>query len=396
MGNASVAGRMPSREALNKGLLEGPRCARDDAPTTPTTSEWLADRAHGAATRGAVLLHAPAAAFQAPGGGENQLVQTGKALEDLGVSVRPFSPWTDQMQDFRLLHLFGMSREGLGLARVARRRGVPVVLSPICWFEPRAISALAPSRLHCAWEFAKWSAMVAVPRRPGWRGELLGLADAILPNSRAESDQLGRLFGVDRRSIRVVPNGVQPRFARSEPSLFRARFGEEPFVLYVGRIEPRKNVLGLIHAVQRADHPLVVIGDAVPGHEGYHEACRREGRGIVRWLPRVEHDDPLLSSAYAAARVFALPSWFETPGLAALEAALAGCPVVITPFGCTREYFEHWVFYARPDRPSAIARAIAEAWDAPPRAGLAAHVGTQFSWSEVAIKTAEAYDRVAG
>ncbi len=36
---------------------------------------------------------------------------------------------------------------------------------------------------------------------------------------------------------------------------------------------------------------------------------------------RLDHDDPLLASAYAAARVFALPSWFETPGLAALEAA---------------------------------------------------------------------------
>ena len=46
-----------------------------------------------------------------------------------------------------------------------------------------------------------------------------------------------------------------------------------------------------------------------------------------------------LASAYAAARVFALPSWFETPGLAALEAGLAGCAVAITPYGSTRDYF---------------------------------------------------------
>ena len=46
--------------------------------------------------------------------------------------------------------------------------------------------------------------------------------------------------------------------------------------------------------------------------------------------------------------MFALPSWFETPGLAALEAALAGCSVVITPFGSTREYFGDLVEYARP------------------------------------------------
>ena len=103
---------------------------------------------------------------------------------------------------------------------------------------------------------------------------------------------------------------------------------------------------------------LVVIGDALPGCEGYAADCKRSGASFARWLPRVDHDDPLLESAYAAARVLALPSWFETPGLVALEAALAGTAVVITPHGCTREYFGDRVGYARPDRPSEIARSI--------------------------------------
>ena len=77
----------------------------------------------------------------------------------------------------------------------------------------------------------------------------------------------------------------------------------------------------------------------------------------------MEHDDPLLASACAAARVFALPSWFETPGLAALEAALAGCAVVITPFGSPREYFGDLVEYARPDRPGEVSRALGRCWE---------------------------------
>jgi glycosyltransferase involved in cell wall biosynthesis len=344
---------------------------------------------------GSVLVHAPSAAFQAPGGGENQLVQTAMHLERLGVEVRPFSPWVDRLLDARLLHVFGMSREGLELARVAKAKGVPVVLSPICWVEPRAIAALAPSGVRKAIDLAKWAAMVVAPRRPGWRRELLELADAILPNSHAEARQLVRLFGADPARIHVVPNGVEPRFASADPGAFRAMLGERDYILYVGRVEPRKNPLQVIRAARRLNQPVVMIGDFVPGHEAYAESCRDEGQGILTWLPRLEHDDPLLASAYAAARVFALPSWFETPGLAALEAALSGCAVVITPFGCTREYFDDRVAYARPDRPREIASAIAQAWEHGPDPGLAGHIHRQYLWTDVADKVAEVYDQVA-
>jgi glycosyltransferase involved in cell wall biosynthesis len=356
----------------------------------------MAARATGAMAPGSVLFHAPSHAFQAPGGGENQLVQTGRHLEDLGIAIRPFSPWIDQLEDARLIHLFGMSIEGLELARVARSRGLRVVLSPICWFEPRAIAALAPNSARRAWDLAKWGVKTAVPRWPGWRRALLEQADAILPNSSAEASQIVRLFDVDPARIHVVPNGVLSTFAHAEPSLFRDAFGLGDFVLYVGRIEPRKNVLGLVRALRPTGLPLVVIGDPPPGHEVYARDCIEEGRGSVSWLDALDHDDPLLASAYAAARVFALPSWFETPGLAALEAALAGCAVVITPLGCTREYFGDRVEYARPDRPSEIARAVVRAWEAGPDVRLSSHVGTHFLWSDVAQRTAEVYDQVAG
>jgi glycosyltransferase involved in cell wall biosynthesis len=345
---------------------------------------------------GSVLFHAPSAVFQAPGGGENQLLQTGRHLEALGTRVRLFSPWDDRLEEARLLHLFGMSREGLELARVARARGVRVVLSPICWIEPRAIKALATSPAAVARDLGKWAVKVAAPRWPSWRRELLMLADAILPNSRAEAHQLVRLFGVDPGAIHVVPNGVSPGFAEATPARFRARYGSDDFVLYVGRVEPRKNVLGLIRAVRPMGLPLLIVGAAPPGREGYADACRTEGGKSVRWLGALGHDDPLLASAYAASRVFALPSWFETPGLAALEAALAGSSVVITPFGCTREYFGDRVEYARPDRVPAIRRAIERAWGRGPDPGLSAEIGARFSWTDVARRTAEVYDQVAG
>ena len=79
------------------------------ASTAPTASaaieSWLTMRSQAPSQPGAVFLHAPSFAFQAPGGGENQLIQTGIHLDELGVPVRLFSPWTDRLETARLLLL---------------------------------------------------------------------------------------------------------------------------------------------------------------------------------------------------------------------------------------------------------------------------------------------------
>jgi glycosyltransferase involved in cell wall biosynthesis len=385
----------PTRE-----LQPSPPSGHGDPPgqSLPTRGEgetWLTTHCQGPCQPGAVLLHAPSFAFQAPGGGENQLIQTGTYLEELGVAVRLFSPWTDRLATARLLHLFGMSREGLELARIARRRRVPVVISPICWYEPRALAALEHGALRKLASLTAWGLRSMVPSVPSWRRELLRLADLVLPNSRSEANQLTRLFGVPGERIRVVPNGVPPSVASASPELFRSLWGGKPFVLYVGRIEPRKNTLGLIKALQGQGLPLVVIGEAPPGCEDYERICRRTGMGHVTWWGRLDHHDPLLASAYAAARVFALPSWFETPGLAALEAGLAGCSITVTPFGSTRDYFGDLVEYARPDRLAEIRRAVVKCWDNGPDPRLSRSIASHYLWPKVAQITAEVYDQVA-
>jgi len=342
-----------------------------------------------------VLLHAPSFAFQAPGGGENQLIQTARHLEAMGLPVRLFCSWTDRLERARLLHLFGMSREGLELARRAKARGTPVVLSPICWFQPGALWNLERSWARKVGSLAARSLRRLCPNLPGWRRELLALCERILPNSHAEARQLTALFGVNPERLAVVPNGVLSTFRGACPALFRERFGDGEFALFVGRVEPRKNTLGLIRAVRSLRLRLVVLGEAPPECRTYHERCRAEGGDAVAWLASTDHEDPLLASAYAAARVLALPSWFETPGLAALEAALAGTAVVITPFGSTREYFGDRVLYARPDRLGEIKSAIARGWSAGPDPRLAGFVAAHYLWPRVAHRTAEVYDQVA-
>ena len=213
-----------------------------------------------------MLLHAPSFAFQAPGGGENQLIQTGMHLEELGVPVRLFSPWTDRLETARLLHLFGMSREGLELARVARQRGVPVVLSPICWYEPRALAALEARSRPKTREPGGLGPAIAWPRRCRAGGaSCCGWPISSCPIRAPRRISSFVSSGSPASESASFPTACLPSIASASPELFQPRWGAEPFVLFVGRIEPRKNTLGLIQALDGLGLPLVVIGEAPPG-----------------------------------------------------------------------------------------------------------------------------------
>ena len=364
---------------------------------------WLAARLAEPMPRGSVLLHAPCARLPGARRRREPARPDGPAPRRRSAcAVRPFSPWTDRLEDARLLHLFGMSREGLELARVARARGVPVVLSPICWFEPRALAALATGAGRggsATWPSGPFKrvvpALAELAARPAsaW-------PTPILPNSRAEARAARP--ALRRRPERGFTSSPTAS-SRGSPTadarpLPRPVTATSDFVLYVGRIEPRKNVLGLVERGR-------ALGPAAGRDRRRRRRatrrtsgdCRAAGAGSVRWLRAVDHDDPLLASAYAAARVFALPSWFETPGLAALEAALAGAAVVVTPYGCTREYFGDRVEYARPDRTGELARALDASLGRRARPAARARTSAQrFLWSDVARRTAEVYDQVAG
>ena len=129
------------------------------------------------------------------------------------------------------------------------------------WREPRPLwSQLAAS--------GRFLARAAFPSLPSWRRRLYHAADLLLPNSQAEAEQLRRYFGVPAEKIHVVPNGADERFARARPQAFARLAGCRDFVLYAGRIEPRKNQLNFLRAMQGADVPIVVLGDVVPGCEG--------------------------------------------------------------------------------------------------------------------------------
>jgi glycosyltransferase involved in cell wall biosynthesis len=340
-----------------------------------------------------VLLAGKVTAMAAPGGGETQLLATGAALRGRGVDARLWRPWEDDLRWANGLHLFGSAPEHLETVAAARRLGLKVVLSTIAWFgmaslwrEPRGLGR----RLAAC---AKHALRRAAPGLPSWRRRLYHAVDALLPNSQAEAEQLVSLFGVPPERICVVPNGADLRFAGAAPGPFAEKVGGPGFVLCPGRIEPRKNQLGLLKALSGTRARVVVLGDAVPGHEAYLAECRRAAGDRAMFLPRMAHDDPLLASAYAACGCLALASWFETPGLVALEAAMSGTPLVLPRGGCAWEYFGPLAQYVSPDDPAGIRRAVQTALAQGRSPVLAALVQRSFSWDAAAEATLRAYAR---
>jgi glycosyltransferase involved in cell wall biosynthesis len=332
--------------------------------------------------------------MQQPGGGEVQMIKTAEALGKLGADVRLFDPWHDRLESAEWLHLFGTLPEYLELARRAKSAGTRVALSPIAWYDPVVNWRLEPSLPRKLRGVASWTARRLFPSLPSWRRELTHAADLLLPNSRAEARQLTTLFGADPRKIVVVPNGVDPRFAHGEAWRFEKTFGVANFVLVPGRIEPRKNQLNVIRALAGTTTDLVIVGDAHPDHTSYFERCRAAAEPNVRFLGRIDHESPMMAAAYRAARVVVLASWFETPGLAALEGALAGASIVITERGCAREYFGKAARYVRPNDVAGIRAAVRDAIAGRPSSELRDTIMRRFDWRHAAEQTLAAYQRV--
>lgn len=346
---------------------------------------------------------------QHPGGDTVQILQTAAALRERGVEVTLCDDVRPGLRGYDIAHLFHLDRlwENADHAERLRCTGLPFVLSTIYWpadeFDRRArlglqgrLARLCGSPLYQNLRLAQRSLLAARERRTlptldlrrySFRRaarRLLAATAVILPNSRAEQEVIAERFAM-RRPCVVVPNAADvATFGVPAPGP-ENRYG----VLCVGRLEPRKNQLALIQALRGSDIPLTVVGMAGRYSRAYGDRCREAAGPNVRFI---DQRDPLeLRELYQAARVHACVSWYETPGLASLEAALCGCALVVTPGGSTREYFHSHAAYCMPGDVASIRQAVERALAEGPPPPLRAAILRKFTWQNAARATHDAY-----
>jgi glycosyltransferase involved in cell wall biosynthesis len=216
-------------------------------------------------------------------------------------------------------------------------------------------------------------------------------AALVVTSSQASRRDL-EAHGIDAARLRVVPLGVDhPPAGADAVAAVRGRFRlPQSFVLFVGTLEPRKNLRRLALAMARMTEPLPLV---VAGPRGWGDATDGVA-GDVQFVGFVPPD--ALPALYAAADAFAYPSEHEGFGLPVLEAMVQGTPVVTSAGTSTEEVAGGAAVLVDPFDVDAIAAGVDDALarrDELAAAGRAR--AAAMTWDATARRTHDVYREAA-
>jgi glycosyltransferase involved in cell wall biosynthesis len=214
----------------------------------------------------------------------------------------------------------------------------------IGWIAP--VLVVAHSCVRSWWHACRGSE----PSEPRWRSYIahvrsaLAAADVWAAPSAAFRDTIAQLYAPPGRG-QVIHNGIEDFW---QPAT------KEPFILAAGRLwDEAKNLFALAAVADRLDWPLRIAGplrapDSAPAPREV-PACVR----ILGELPRQQ-----LLAQLGAAEIFAAPALYEPFGLTILEAATAGCALLLSDIGSLRELWQGCAMFVDPRDPAAIGAAL--------------------------------------
>ena len=268
-----------------------------------------------------VLFDSAATVMQNAAGGVGvRMRKTLKNLTDV-IDVRFFDKWEDKITDFDILHVFKVSTECLSEIIHAKTHGVKVVVSSV--IDPNSNLKLRINKLIAT--VLKQQNSFAVIKKS------LQLADAVMCQTEKEKKFVVRMYSLDPQKVFVIPSAIDNVRADASPEYFREKTGiEGKFIIQVGRFDRNKNQLSTIKAVNGTEMQLVLVGGPDKSDASYFEQCKAEAGDNVHFLGWIDHNDPLLGSAYAAAHSFIIPSYHEIFGNTLFESGMYGCNLVST------------------------------------------------------------------
>ena len=273
-----------------------------------------------------------------PGGDTIQMETWRSSLQKCGYTVtlscdcREESVWK-QCDIVFIWHLERV-HESFPWWKRAASQNVPVVLVPTYWHAGKRFFGYSFFKqmelmIRCFFRnpsmlFYSWSRC---------RRTMLTKSALLIVNSNSERDLLIQ-EGAKTDSLAVIPNVVELNSIITEEPL---KWEERSRIICVGHFCPRKNQLALIKSLKNHPIRITFIGGARPMHKRYMDRCIKAAAGKHEFAGKLSHDETLQiikNSRYAISASLA-----ETPGIANLEAAIAGCGLILPALAPIQEYF---------------------------------------------------------
>lgn len=285
-----------------------------------------------------------------------------------------------------------------------------------CYFEPNFVllpTISASNKIITIHDFScfrypQWHPEDRVAHMQKFFWQSVQNATHIITVSETIRQEAANMFGIAKERITAIPNGVsheifQPASAAVMADL-RQRYGlPAHFILYVGALEPRKNLCNLLTAHSllpqslRQKYPLILVGAQGWINNEIMELIHRQA-AHTRLVGHVPLAD--LPAFYSACDLFAYPSWYEGFGLPVLEAMACGRPVLASEDPALMELCEGNAIHAQASDIDALAKAlrqILEDQDLRQNLGQAARKRAQdFSWATAGQRHLQLFSQLAG
>lgn len=183
--------------------------------------------------------------------------------------------------------------------------------------------------------------------------------------SEYSKQKILQFFRLSPSKVFVTPNAVQEPYFETDKEYIKKNYGIEKFLLYVSRVEPRKNHLALAKAfvnlkLYEKGYSLVFIGAKdlpYPELDSFIQKQPESIKSVIHQFPGIAGAD--LQQFYANAEVFIYPSLAEGFGIPPLEAAMVGTPVICSN-ATAMKYFSFFKHHIDPENLSELENALEE------------------------------------
>jgi len=275
-----------------------------------------------------VLITTYHEAFLHRGGGEFEIAMISNALKKHGLIADIYGPYSQDIEKYDVVLHFSVHGGGLGLLHSVKIAGKPIILAPNLFLRETNASI---------------TALVS---------EYIELVDIIIFKSESEKKHFCNRFEAPLEKIRHVPQFIDNGILRKAPKgLFSSLYGVTDYAIGFGIIEPNKNQLKTIQAMNGLNIPLVLVGN-YRDHD-YYEACKKEATSDTLFIDGLPYHSDIMRSALQDSSLFIEVS-SEPAGFSAIEAGLSGCNMVLTDSEWSTEHFGDCATYVDPNSIKAI------------------------------------------